>query len=137
MKSATDGLPVVGDRSKELGVRVSPNPSADVDVDPNTNLVILKRKGMSVVANWRLLPPHLIPKRLVTIIPMASGPNVLRCYRRGTGPFAEGILATGLELVLKPRSTVAGNVVPVSPVGVSEFQRDLAATRTDWVEDES
>jgi hypothetical protein len=38
MKAAADGLPVVGDRSKELGVRVPPNPHADVDVNPNTSV---------------------------------------------------------------------------------------------------
>jgi hypothetical protein len=35
MKQAEDGLPVVGSNSKELGVRVPPNPNADVDLDGN------------------------------------------------------------------------------------------------------
>ena len=67
----------------------------------------------------------------------ASGPSALRCYRLGSGPFAEGALATGLDLVFKPGSTNAGNVVPVASMTVAEFQNDLAATRSDWVVDEA
>ncbi len=72
MKSAADGLPVVGDQSKELGVRVPPNPSSDVDVDPITQMVVLNGAGMSVAANWRLLKPHLVPARLSGIVPKAA-----------------------------------------------------------------
>ena len=31
MKAAADGFPIVGDQAKELGVRVPPNPHADID----------------------------------------------------------------------------------------------------------
>jgi hypothetical protein len=137
MKAAADGLPVVGDRSKELGVRVPPNPHADVDVDPNTNLVVLNQKGMSVAENWRLLPPHLIPMRLASVVKDAKGLNYLKCYRLGDGPFVPGLLANGLEVALKPGVTDKGNVVPSAPVTVSQFQADLGATRNQWVADET
>jgi len=35
MKRADDGMPVVGSNSKELGVRVPPNPNGDIDLDEN------------------------------------------------------------------------------------------------------
>jgi hypothetical protein len=137
MKAAADGLPVVGDNSKELGVRVPPNPHADVDVDPNTNLVVMDGSGMSVAENWRYLKPHLIPARLSSIVAKARGPDVLKCYRLGDGPFVPGQLADGLALVLKSTSTVTGNIVPSIAVTVAQFQSDLAATRMNWLEDES
>lgn len=137
MKAAADGLPVVGDGSKELGVRVPPNPHADVEVDPNTNLVVLNQKGMSVAANWRNLLPHLIPARLSAMVPKARGADDLKCFRVGDGPFAPGVIANGLELVLKPGETDLGNMVPSAAVTVSQFQADLAATRTQWVVDET
>jgi hypothetical protein len=137
MMAAADGLPVVGNRSKELGVRIPPNPHADIEVDPNTNLVVLNQKGMSVAENWRFLLPHLIPARLSTIVPRARGSDDLRCYRLGDGPFVPGSLSSGLKLVLKPGTPVLGNVVPSSAVTVSQFQADLGATRMEWVVDET
>ena len=55
MRRASDDRPVVGSNSKELGVRVPPNPNADVDLD-DSGKVILNGKGMSVAENWRHLP---------------------------------------------------------------------------------
>ena len=135
MKAAADGLPVVGDRAKELGVRVPPNRHTDIEVD-GTGIVLLNGLGMSVVANWRDLPDHLIPVRLASIFPQAAGSNDLRCYRLGYGSFAAGLLAAGLELIMKPGSARHGNVTPTSANSVSQFQALLAATRSDWVEDE-
>lgn len=137
MKAADDGLPVIGDQAKELGVRVPPNPHPDISVDANTNLVVLDGSGMSVVANWRLLPPHLIPIRLALVVKKAKGPNSLLCYRLGNGPFVPGPLSAGLDLALKPNETVRGNVLPSGPVTVIQFQADLAATRSQWVVDET
>ncbi|MGH9655803.1 MAG: hypothetical protein ACRD6B_20350 [Bryobacteraceae bacterium] len=55
-----DGLPRVANRSKCLGVREPPDAFADIDVDADNN-VVLNRKGLSVVDDWRRLPGHLIP----------------------------------------------------------------------------
>jgi hypothetical protein len=71
MKAAADGLPVVGDQSKELGVRVPPNRYADIEVD-DAGMVVLNGLGLSVVSNWRDLPDHLIPVRLSSIVPQAA-----------------------------------------------------------------
>ena len=81
--------------------------------------------------------PHLIPKRLASILAGASGSNSLACYRMGEGPFVAGPLAAGLELALKAGSTVAGNVVPDQPATLEQFQADLAATRKSWDIDEA
>jgi tetratricopeptide (TPR) repeat protein len=136
MRRAGDGLPVVGFNSKELGVRIPPNPNSDIDLDENGN-VVLNGKGMSVAENWRALLPHLVPKRLKAIFPGASGSNGIACFRLGLGPFLPGLLNARLALVLKAHEGQAGNVVPASASGENEFQSDLAATRGDWAIDET
>jgi hypothetical protein len=136
MKRVTDGLPAVGSNSKELGVRVPPNPNGDIDLDENGN-VVLNGKGMSVVENWRTLLPHLVPKRLKPIFPGAFGSNNLSCFRFGQGPFSPGPLNSRLALVSKGHDQQAGNVVPASAVREVDFQTDLAATRGGWIIDEA
>ena len=136
MKQADDGQPEVGSDSKQLGVRLPPNPNADIDLDKNGD-VILNGKGMSVADNWRALLPHLIPKRLKPIFPGASGSNRLACYRLGQGPFAPGPIDDRLSLVFKEHDTHTGNVVPAQAVSERQFQDDLAATRGEWTIDES
>ncbi len=136
MKRAEDGLPVVGSKSKELGVRVPPGPNADIDLDQNNN-VIQNGKGMSVVANWRNLLPHLIPMRLKPLSPDAIGANLLACYKMGTGTFAAGAVNHDLILVLKKGTLQAGNVVPVQGLHRDQFQAALAATRDQWSVDET
>jgi hypothetical protein len=136
MKRADDGLPIVGSSSKELGVRVPPNVNSDIDLNEMGG-VILNGKGMSVAENWRRLLPHLIPKRLKTILAGASGSNNAACFRLGNGPFAAGPLNGRLQLVLKEHDARAGNVVPAAAVPEKVFQADLAATRGDWTVDEA
>lgn len=136
MKRADDDLPVVGSNARELGVRVPPNPNADVDLDDQGN-VILNGKGMSVAENWRNLPPHLVPRRLRPLLSTAAGSNQLSCYRLGDGPFQAGPISDRLMLVLKAHDPRSGNVVPCGSKQVQEFQDDLAATRSDWSIDET
>src|SRR5262249_51186955 len=99
--------------------------------------VIQNGGGMSVAANWRHLLPHLIPKQLKVLLPGAAGSNSLSCYRMGTGLFASGAISDALELVLKPGNPHAGNVVPSRSVHRDQFLADLAATRAQWVIDET
>ena len=136
MKRAADGLPVVGSNSKELGVRVPPNPNADVDLDQNDH-VVQNGKWMSVAANWRHLLAHLIPKRLKPLFPGAAGSNALTCYKMGTGAFVTGGLNVDLNLVLKQGSLRTGNVVPAQSVHRDQFQAHLAGTRPEWSPDET
>jgi len=136
MKRAADGLPVVGSNSKELGVRVPPNPNADIDLDQNGH-VVQNGKGMSVAANWRYLLAHLVPKRLKPYFPGAAGPDSLTCYKMGTGPFTAGAVTDDLNLLPKKGNPLAGNVVPLQNAHRDKFQADLAATRLQWSADET
>ncbi|HTU89487.1 MAG TPA: hypothetical protein VMF69_05265 [Gemmataceae bacterium] len=136
MKRADDGLPVVGSNSKELGVRIPPNPNADIDLDAN-DCVVLNGKGLSVAANWRKLPGYLIPKCLRTLFPGAAGPNTLACYKMGTGVFAPAAVSNALTLVLKKGNPQSGNIVPNQSVHRDQFQADLAAIRDQWTVDET
>ncbi|HVC96704.1 MAG TPA: hypothetical protein VND64_23705 [Pirellulales bacterium] len=121
--------------SKELGVRCPPGPHADVDLD-SAGHVLLNGRGMSVAENWRYLPPHLIPKRLLPLVPDASGSNQLFCWSMGNGPFVNDSVNESLALRIKPHMPNMGNVVPIEPVAVDRFQLDLAATRNQWQPDE-
>jgi hypothetical protein len=136
MKRADDDLPVVGTNAKELGVRIPPNPNADVDLDDDGN-VCLNGKGMSVAENWRHLLPHLVPRRLRHILSGAAGSIQLACYKLGDGPFRAGPINDQLILVLKAHGPRGGNVVPSRLKLVKEFQDDLAATRLGWSIDET
>jgi hypothetical protein len=130
-----DGLPRIGTRSKCLGVRGPTDPNPDVGVDAAGN-VLLNRSGLSVTADWRQLPGHLIPEHLDDGHNGASGRN-MRVFVHGNGSFAPGPVANGLELVLKPKTATAGVVAPTALVPLAQFQQDLAATRANWIIDES
>jgi len=127
-------LPLVGSRSKCLGVRES-GPYADIDVD-SSEIVAVNRKGLSVSESWRSLPGHLIPEHLDDGHNGASGKN-MAVFVHGTGGFVEGQVAVGLELCFKIGTASAGNLCPVVAVPVTQYQLDLATTRADWVIDES
>jgi hypothetical protein len=131
---ADPGRPLVGVQSKCLGVRTTGN-WADIDID-GSGCAVANRKGMSVSANWRTLPPHLIPEELDDGEIGASGKG-MEVFVLGTGPFADSPVAAGLELCLKEGRNDAGHVCPVATVLLAQYQADLAATRPDWVIDPS
>jgi hypothetical protein len=135
MRVEPDGLPKVGTASKCLGVRVPPNPNSDVGLDGAGN-VLLDRRGLSVSQDWHQLPGHLIPEHLDDGFNGASGRG-MNVFVHGAGPFDEGAVAVGLELKHKAGTTTAGVVTPDALVPVAQYQQALAATRTDWVVDES
>jgi hypothetical protein len=66
----------------------------------------------------------------------ASGRG-LRVFVHGDGAFSEADVSQGLVLLYKPRSTTTGNVTPVLPVPLAQFQRDLQSTRASWRIDET
>jgi hypothetical protein len=136
MKEDLDGGPVVGNDSKELGVRVFPANNPDVTLD-NVNMVLMNGEGMSVAIHWSVLLPHLIPRRLKPLLPDARGSDSLSCYRIGSGRFESGPLNEELNLALKPGKASLGNLVPNRSMSINEFQGALAATRTHWRKDET
>jgi len=135
MRADFDGLPKVGTAAKCLGVRIPPNPNADVGLDGAGN-VLLDRRGLSVSQDWRQLPGHLIPEHLDDGFNGASGRG-MSVFVHGSGPFDEGAVAAGLELLYKAGSTTAGVVAPDAAVLLAQYQQALDATREDWVIDES
>ena len=92
MRVDIDDLPELGVRSKCLGVREPGN--ADVDLDDSGN-VKLNGRGLSVVADWRLLPGFLVPEHLEDEFNGASGKGI-RIFVHGSQGFAEGDVAEGL-----------------------------------------
>jgi len=128
MRKDSDGLPMVSQTS--LGVR----PGVDVDLDPEGDILV-NGKGMSVAPDWRQINVNRIPKRLRPTVPGAAGSNNTFCFRFGSGPFVQGPFAPGLTL--EPDSATHGNVAPAQVVSLAAYERDLAATRPDWQEDET
>lgn len=115
-----------------LGVR--PN---EVDLDASGS-VIVNRRGMSVSADWRTLEPQLIPEERDDGQNGARGKKMeVFVLGQNTGPFAEGPVASGLELWFKPATTIAGEVCPVATVLLTQYVADLEATCPDWVIDPS
>jgi hypothetical protein len=136
MRVDGDGLPKVGSQSKCLGVREPPNLHADVDLDAKGN-VMLNKRGLSVTANWRELPGHLLPEHLDDGFNGASGKG-MQVFAHGTGDFAdESAVAENLVLHHKKTKTTSGNVAPAASVPLVQFQNDLRATREGWSIDES
>lgn len=139
-KDPKDGLPVVDTRANCLGARIVGR-VVDVDIDPAGNVVV-NRKGLSVSKCWRTLIAmglgHLVPEELDDGQNGASGKNMaVYVHGSGSGPFAQGAVAAGLEMCFKTGSTDTGVVCPVACVTIAQYQADLAATRVDWVEDPS
>ncbi len=128
MRKEADNLPTVSQTS--LGVR----PGTDIDFDSQNN-VLVNGKGMSVAPNWRNININRIPKRMRPLLAGAGGSNTWFCFRTGSGSFQQGEFATGLTL--EPDSATHGNVAPVQVVPLTTYEADLAATRLDWVEDET
>ena len=135
MRVEPDGLPRVGNRSKCLGVREPPDAYADVDID-GTGHVLLNRKGLSVTENSRDLPGHLIPEHLDDGFNGASGRG-MNVFAHGIGTFDEGEITEALVLRHKAGTVTAGVVAPTGSVLLAEYQQTLAATRPDWIIDES
>ncbi|MGD9646984.1 MAG: hypothetical protein AB7U73_14835 [Pirellulales bacterium] len=131
----TDSLPIVGSgSSSELGAR----PGVDVSVDA-AGLVMLDSTGMSVAPNWRDLDFTRIPRRLRHLVPGATGGNRTACFTMGSGPFARGDFAEGLELIPdeEPAPIKHGVVAPRRVARFDQYLSDLASTRARWRIDET
>jgi len=133
-RNPEDNLPVVGSASSsELGAR----PNVDITVDAAGN-VVLDASGMSVAPGWRNLEFTRIPRRLRHIVPGAAGANSTSCFTFGVGPFQQGGIAHGLELIPdQEQEPTHGVIAPVGVVPLAEYQADLANTRAAWHIDET
>jgi len=128
MKKDADDLPIIGPTS--LGVR----PGVDIDVDASGD-VLVNGKGMSVNSAWRTINVNRIPKRLRHLVLGAGGSNNSFCFRFGEGDFVQSTFADGLTL--EPDSATHANVAPESVVPLATYEDNIAATRSQWVIDES
>jgi hypothetical protein len=134
MTREDDDRPRIEGSSRGLGVRVPPDPNADIALDADGN-VHPATGGMSVAPNWRQLPRFRIPRRLRSIVPAATGSDRDCCWRMGAGPFEDGALCN--ELFLRTDSNAHGTVDPAIAMPLARYQSALAATRDQWVIDES
>ena len=131
------GKPKVGSESKMLGVRIAPNPHADIPVDEHGN-VHPETGGMSVAPAWRKLPYFLIPKRLKALRPDACGSNHVACWSLGEGLFKQGDMSDKLVLRPDPEDPARhGFVEPKGEMSIDTYQDALAETREHWVIDEA
>ena len=133
-RDPADNLPVVGSTSSsELGVRSG----IDITVDAAGN-VVLDASGMSVAPRWQDLDFTRIPRRLRAIVPGATGANSTSCFTMGVGPFENGVVAYGLELLSDQGETPSahGVLAPIQVVPLPRYQIDLENTRAAWQIDE-
>jgi hypothetical protein len=107
-----------------------------VDLDAQGN-VVLNGRGLSVVADWRQLPGHLLPEHLDDGFNGASGKG-MQIFVHGTGDFSDAANVTNSLLLSHKRGkNTSGNVTPKESVPLAKFQDDLRATREGWSVDES
>ena len=83
---------------------------------------------------WRLLRYYRIPARLSHLCSDARGLDDVHCWKMGEGEFADGSLASGLNVRLD--SATHGMVEPAVIVPLKTYEADLAATRDQWIIDE-
>lgn len=128
--------PLVGASNRTLGVRVPPDPNADVHPDAS-GTVGPDGNGMSVGPKLSVLPSFLVPKRLRHLRKGARGNDFDKVFSLGEGPFQASLLDERLELHPDPvPSPCHGVVQPRALVRVGDFQVALAATRGGWMIDE-
>jgi hypothetical protein len=124
------GGPLVARNSSALGVRIG------VDISPDdSGEVVPSHVGMSVAPSMRDLPPFLIPARLKHLARGARGNNTSRVWRLGEGAFLPALVT--LDLGLWPDSASHGVVEPARKMKLTEYEAALAATRGEWVVEES
>ena len=122
--------PKLGRTAKTLGVRIP----GDIAVD-DSGRVFPKTGGMSVVPAWRLLKTHRIPARLKHLCRDATGKKDLSCWKMGEGEFEDGPLARGLNF--RRETATHGLVEPAQVVPLADYEAALAATRDQWIIDET
>ena len=118
MSPANDGLPQLGRRARNLGVRVPIDiaPDASGDVLPTTG-------GLSVSPSAMQLPPYRRPRGFD---PAAIGPRGDRVYS-----VSEGI-CHAQELLIRRDTEDHALVEPRVQMSLYAYEAALNATRPDW-----
>ncbi|MEX2138741.1 MAG: hypothetical protein WD894_05730 [Pirellulales bacterium] len=126
-----DGKPIVGSQRDMLGVREN---GRDIPIDSG-NIVHPGAGGLSVAPEWRVLPPFLIPRRLSSKVGDARGNAQLAIFRLGMADFIDSTI--GQFLRLRVTSAMHGSIEPAMISALADYQAQLAATREEWVFDET
>lgn len=111
-----------------------PDERADVHPDEAEMVGPTGAAGMSVAPRLEDLPFFLVPVRLRSRVPGARGPNRIRVWKHGEGPFAAGPVAKGVNLA--PTSAIHGVVEPMERMHIDDLQSALAETRPSWTDGE-
>jgi hypothetical protein len=121
--------PIIADDGG-LGVRFGP----DISVDAQ-GYALVNNKGMSVFRAWRDISLLRLPSRLIA---GGRGDDDTYCFKMSDGPFVQGPLAAGLELLPEKRDPPKhGFVRPDQAVLLADYRANLVATQNDWEIDES
>jgi hypothetical protein len=125
--------PKIGPTARTLGVRPTAPPEGDITVIEEH--VAPMTGGMSVAPNWRMLPTHRLPPRMIEKgAQEATGKNTDACWKMHEGDFASGPLND--ELVLDADAADHGTVQPRAKVLLTNYQNSLGATVELWSIDE-
>lgn len=81
------------------------------------------------------MPAHLVPKRLINLVPGARGKNEHSVWSMGSGTFVDDAITN--ELFLRLDNERHGLVEPGIVMSLMDYQKALASTQNDWSEDES
>ncbi|MDC3954517.1 hypothetical protein [Polyangium jinanense] len=130
--SAKPAVPAVGTAANMLGVRVPPHPTPDVHPDSAGNVGPCG-EGLSVAPSLAVLPQRLVPARLRDKRRGARGPDDLHVFRLGEASFRRAPVGGSLEL--QPTSDTHGVLQPLRQTSVAQYQLDLGATKTSWVDE--
>ena len=133
-----DDKPEIGDGRNMLGVRSEPESNPDVvEVD---GVIPVATGGMSVNMCLCAMLPTMVPRKLNGLVPGAkhSGSDGRRIWRMGQGPFASSSVSEKLNLRTDPDPNKPGHgfVEPATPMPIGDYQKALALTKEDWLNDE-
>lgn len=129
---ADRGYPRTGRKANCLGVVLPPD--APADIEPNDEGVVDSGMGgMSVAPEIHRLPGRLIPSRLRSHYPKATGSDALVVFVCGEGEFVRGSFASGLLLRPDPKRPGGhGFIEPNSKMTLADYENALYATQSDW-----
>ncbi len=118
-----DGMPLRGQSSTTLGIRQS-----DFDIDSATTVVAKNGKGTSVSPSCGKLPQSIRPAKF----PGGLGGKRNSCFKFGTGNWAKGVVAAGLDLRIDPKDPDHGMMQPENPMPLKDLEAAMEATRPNW-----
>lgn len=119
-----DGLPLRGQSMTTLGIRPS-----DFDIDHVTTMVAKNGKGTSCNSSPETLPQSIRPGKFFG----GKGGTKFTCFKLGTGAWAPGLVALGLDLCIPdPKDPDHGMMQPEPSMLLADLELAMEATRPNW-----